>query len=120
MLEGMDDASRSCHRPGCCWPAAATLSYRYATRQVWLLDLSPATDPSLYDLCPQHADALTVPRGWDCVDERRPPPAEPTGDERIAAARRQAAQTSSGADRYARLREELPGVAARLATGPYG
>jgi hypothetical protein len=76
---------RSCSRTGCRWPAAASLSFRYASRQVWLLDLHDP-DPALYDLCPQHADALVVPRGWHRVDQRTAPPAvrEPSAQELAA------------------------------------
>lgn len=72
---------RTCGRTGCRWPAAASLSFRYATGQVWLLDLTPEPDPALYDLCPDHADSLTVPRGWERVDQRttRAVIAEPAG-----------------------------------------
>jgi hypothetical protein len=73
---------RSCSRTGCRWPAAASLSFRYASRQVWLLDLRDP-DPALYDLCPHHADALVVPRGWNRVDQRTETPAvrEPSAQE---------------------------------------
>ena len=78
---------RPCSRTGCRWPAAASLSFRYASRQVWLLDLRDP-DPSLYDLCPHHADTLVVPRGWHRVDQRTPPPAvrEPSGQELVTRA----------------------------------
>ncbi|HWB71396.1 MAG TPA: DUF3499 family protein, partial [Egibacteraceae bacterium] len=66
----MADQLRTCDRTGCRWPAAASLAYRYDRRQVWLLDLAARAHPALYDLCPQHADNLVVPRGWDCSDRR--------------------------------------------------
>lgn len=118
MVEAMDETPRSCRRPACPWPATASLSYRYATSQVWLLDLTPTADPSLYDLCAAHADATTVPRGWERVDERVVQPApEPTvgaDDRRLVGAgpRHKPAARTSG--RYDRLRRELPDVAARL------
>jgi hypothetical protein len=65
----MTDIMRSCSRTGCRWPATAALSFRYSSRQAWLLDLGDP-DPALYDLCPHHADALVVPRGWHRVDQR--------------------------------------------------
>ncbi|HUG82941.1 MAG TPA: DUF3499 family protein [Euzebya sp.] len=65
------EAMRSCIRTGCRWPAAATLSYRYATAEVWLSDLGDQ-HPSTHDLCPHHADSLRVPRGWTLVDDRCP------------------------------------------------
>ena len=78
---------RSCSRTGCRWPAAASLSFRYASRQVWLLDLRDP-DPALYDLCPHHADTLVVPRGWHRVDQRTATPAvrEPSAQELVTRA----------------------------------
>jgi hypothetical protein len=136
----MADVLRSCTKTGCRWPAAASLSYRYATRQVWLLDLAGTPDPSLYDLCPHHADDLRVPRGWDCVDERTVQPVmiEPSASDRAEeAARRRWAQAEpgmtaepvaahgpvarrdrelvsagAGRSRYAALVEQLPQLAA--------
>lgn len=77
-------------RAGCRWPAAASLSYRYATRQLWVTDLLVEPVPTVWDLCPHHADTLTPPRGWERVDERVAVPAvtEPAAPERLAAARR--------------------------------
>lgn len=119
MVEAMDDTPRSCRRPTCPWPATASLSYRYATSQVWLLDLTPTADPSLYDLCATHADATTVPRGWERVDERVVEPApEPAvdGDGRglVSAMPRHKPAAARTPGRYDRLRRELPDVAARL------
>lgn len=105
---------RTCGRTGCRWPAAASLSFRYGTGQVWLLDLSPEPDPSLYDLCPHHADALTVPKGWERVDQRvsRAAVSEPAG--------RDLDPTDGGAppgaggyggNRYASLTAALPRLA---------
>ena len=127
----MADVLRSCSKTACRWPAAASLSYRYATRQVWLLDLQPAPDPSLYDLCPHHADHLVVPNGWACVDSRtvQEVMVEPSADDRAeeAARRRrgvaavgeaaeaqprQLVGASTGRNRYAALVEQLPRLAA--------
>jgi len=81
----MSDEFRTCSRTGCRWPAAASLSYRYDTREVWVLDLAEEPHPALYDLCPHHADALTVMRGWARIDERNAVPAvvEPAAPERL-------------------------------------
>ncbi len=134
----MPDTLRTCAKTGCRWPAAASLSYRYATRQVWLLDLCAAPEPSLYDLCPHHADALTVPRGWERVDDRidRPAVVEPSAHDRAEAAARRREPTEPatatataddetggggvpvgagvGGSRYARLALELPRLAAEV------
>ena len=127
----MADVLRSCSKTACRWPAAASLSYRYATRQVWLLDLAPTTDPSLYDLCPHHADALVVPKGWERVDDRTAHEVmvEPSADDRAAAAGRRSATAAdlepigvvaprtlvaatAGGNRYADLVAQLPRLAA--------
>lgn len=120
----MNATSRSCRRPACPWPATASLSYRYATSQVWLLDLSPTPDPSLYDLCATHADATTVPRGWERVDERcafdEPITADTSlttavpGLEQPPVASRGPASRAQPVNRYDRLRRDLPRVAARV------
>ena len=104
---------RTCGRAGCRWPAAASLSFRYETRQVWLLDLAAEPHPALYDLCPHHADALTVPRGWERVDQRVPQEAmrEPSGHDLEARLRATGRPLRVGANRYAALSEELPRLA---------
>lgn len=63
-------ADRQCSRSGCSDLAAVTLSYHYATSQVWIDHLTPERDPHLYDLCDRHADRLSVMRGWH-LDDRR-------------------------------------------------
>src|SRR5690349_6072089 len=45
---------RRCARPDCALPAAASLSYDYRARTVWLDD-GLAPDPSHHDLCEGHA-----------------------------------------------------------------
>jgi uncharacterized protein DUF3499 len=54
----------------CSGPATASLTYDYAGRRAWLDDLDEEHDPHAYDLCADHADGLTVPRGWVCEDRR--------------------------------------------------
>ena len=132
----MADVLRSCTKTGCRWPAAASLSYRYASRQVWLLDLASSPDPSLYDLCPHHADHLVVPKGWERVDDRtaqevmvepsasdradqaarrRWAQVEPPDPSTVAARPRQLVGAASGGNRYAALVEQLPRLAAEAA-----
>ncbi len=48
-------------------PAVATLTYAYAERAAVLGPLAPYTEPHSYDLCEQHAQRMTVPRGWEVV-----------------------------------------------------
>ena len=123
----MPETLRSCAKTACRWPAAASLSYRYDTRQVWLLDLAATPDPSLYDLCPHHADALVVPKGWTRVDDRveRPAIVEPAAAERVAAAVSAQPRSApsrrvlvSSGNRYESLVRDLPRLAAELSAAP--
>lgn len=118
---------RSCSKMSCRWPAAATLSYRYATAEVWLSDLGEG-HPATHDLCPHHADDLRVPRGWTLVDDRCPAEAvhEPSAAEiveRVTTLRRSVdamldrqgleqqggnPQPASRSSRYTALLDSLP------------
>lgn len=60
---------RLCAHPGCGAPAAAVLTFQYATRTVWLFDQGDP-DPAAIDLCARHADRLRPPRGWTGHDRR--------------------------------------------------
>jgi hypothetical protein len=62
--------NRACARPACGHTATATFVYDYHARTTWLDPLSGERHPMSYDLCPAHADTLTVPRGWRLVDRR--------------------------------------------------
>lgn len=46
------------------------MTYDYASRMVWLDDLADEADPNQYDLCPAHAERLSVPMGWNRTDRR--------------------------------------------------
>lgn len=68
------DRFQGCARPACGAPAAAILTYDYATRTVWL---DPPGDPiagasAAWSMCAMHADGLKVPVGWGLHDRRRP------------------------------------------------
>lgn len=65
-------AGRSCSRPGCDTPAAATLVFSYAERVARLVDLLDELEPQVYDLCPAHADRTRPPVGWELTDTRPP------------------------------------------------
>ncbi|HEY4398148.1 MAG TPA: DUF3499 family protein [Acidimicrobiia bacterium] len=74
MLSGAMDPPlvlRRCARPDCALMAAASLSYDYRARTVWLDD-QLAPDPSRHDLCDGHAARLRVPSGWELIDRRAP------------------------------------------------
>lgn len=79
--------ARHCSRAACRQPAVATLTYVYADSTAVLGPLSRAAEPHSYDLCAQHANRLTAPRGWEVVRlavEYTVP--EPTGDDLTALA----------------------------------
>lgn len=63
--------TRQCARPGCSAYACATLAYDYHQRVTWIDPLADESHPMAYDLCHDHAQALTVPRGWR-LEDRRP------------------------------------------------
>ncbi len=64
------DRQRLCNRPACGTAAAASLTFQYANRRVWLDDLYDDPDPSMIDLCALHADRVSVPVGWSGEDRR--------------------------------------------------
>jgi hypothetical protein len=43
------------------------LTYVYADRAVVLGPLATYAEPHTYDLCAEHAERMTAPRGWDVV-----------------------------------------------------
>ncbi|MEH0110312.1 DUF3499 domain-containing protein [Tersicoccus sp. MR15.9] len=60
-------SSRMCTRTACGQPAVATLTYVYADSTVVLGPLALYPEPHTYDLCADHAQRLTAPRGWEVV-----------------------------------------------------
>jgi hypothetical protein len=63
---------RICAKLRCRTEAVVTVALRYGDREVVVGDLTPDTDPTLVDLCREHADRLTPPIGWRIVDVRVP------------------------------------------------
>lgn len=55
----------------------ATLTYVYSDSTAVLGPLATYAEPHCYDLCAQHAERLTAPRGWEVV--RLAPDSEPAG-----------------------------------------
>lgn len=86
---------RRCSRTACGRPAVATLTYVYADSTAVLGPLATYAEPHCYDLCAEHSERLTAPRGWDvvrlAVDSG---PARPSSDdlEALANAVREAAR----------------------------
>jgi hypothetical protein len=56
-----------CSKTGCARPAVATLTYAYADRAVVVGPLATYAEPHTYDLCLEHAERMTAPRGWEVV-----------------------------------------------------
>ncbi|SNC71464.1 Protein of unknown function [Kytococcus aerolatus] len=55
---------RLCSKIGCSRGAASTLTYVYSEQAVVVGPLAREADPHGYDLCAEHTDRLTPPRGW--------------------------------------------------------
>src|SRR5690349_21541871 len=80
-------AIRQCSRSACRNSAVATLTYVYADSTAVLGPLATYAEPHCYDLCEQHADSLTVPRGWEVMRLAMPAtPAGPGPDDLLALA----------------------------------
>jgi hypothetical protein len=64
-----------------------TLTYVYAEQMAVLGPLSTYAEPHAYDLCEQHSERLSAPRGWEVMrlatDYTAPPP---TSDDLLALA----------------------------------
>jgi hypothetical protein len=59
--------SRRCSRTACPKAAIATLTYVYGDQTAVVGPLATAAEPHTYDLCADHAERLTAPRGWEIV-----------------------------------------------------
>ncbi|MDC4232665.1 DUF3499 domain-containing protein [Actinomyces sp. B33] len=78
-------SARHCSKPGCSRSAVATLTYDYRDSTVVLGPLATSAEPNAYDLCDEHAEHLTAPRGWQVVRLATSfEPAPPSGDDLMA------------------------------------
>ncbi|MBT2471002.1 DUF3499 domain-containing protein [Streptomyces sp. ISL-66] len=105
---------RRCSRTACGRPAVATLTYVYADSTAVLGPLATYAEPHCYDLCAEHAERMTAPRGWDVVRlTGGSAPSRPTGDdlEALANAVREAARPPE------RVPEARGGAAGRTGSG---
>jgi hypothetical protein len=59
--------SRRCSRTACPRAAIATLTYVYSDQTAVVGPLATFAEPHTYDLCADHAERMTVPRGWEVV-----------------------------------------------------
>jgi hypothetical protein len=80
-------ASRRCTRSACSKPAVATLTYVYADQTAVLGPLATLAEPHTYDLCADHSQRMSAPRGWSVLRLAPDPAAiEPTHDDLLALA----------------------------------
>lgn len=63
----MVSASRRCSRTACGRAAIATLTYVYADQTAVLGPLATYAEPHAYDLCSEHSERLSAPRGWEVL-----------------------------------------------------
>ena len=78
---------RRCTRTACSRPAVATLTYVYADSTAVLGPLATYAEPHCYDLCAEHAERLTAPRGWEVMRLAPDPQAVgPSDDDLLALA----------------------------------
>jgi Protein of unknown function (DUF3499) len=70
---------RTCAKMRCAAEPVATISLRYAEREVMIGDLLVERDRNLLDLCREHVEGMTPPVGWTVTDHRASVPAALTG-----------------------------------------
>ena len=66
-------AIRTCSKVGCVNSADATFTYVYSDQEAVVGPLALHPEPHSYDLCVDHANRLTVPKGWRVVRYRPEP-----------------------------------------------
>jgi len=59
--------ARRCSRTACSRAAVTTLTYVYGDQTAVLGPLSTYAEPHAYDLCDQHSERLSAPRGWEVL-----------------------------------------------------
>ncbi|MHB1596970.1 MAG: DUF3499 domain-containing protein [Streptosporangiaceae bacterium] len=93
-------SSRRCSRPACKRVAVCTLTYVYRDSTAVVGPLAAYVEPHCYDLCSEHADRLTAPRGWDIVRLPVGPSEEAVADdlEALANAVREAARPAESTE----------------------
>ncbi|WP_441245830.1 DUF3499 domain-containing protein [Kitasatospora sp. McL0602] len=109
---------RRCSRTACGRPAVATLTYVYADSTAVLGPLATYAEPHCYDLCAEHAERLTAPRGWEVVrlaGDTGPLRRSSDDLEALANAVREAARPQHATPRQTRSPEPGPTEAGRRA-----
>ena len=61
---------RTCAKMRCEQEPVATVALVYTERAVVVSPLADTRDPSLLDLCREHAERLSPPVGWTIRDQR--------------------------------------------------
>ncbi|KQY58542.1 hypothetical protein ASD11_02460 [Aeromicrobium sp. Root495] len=80
-------AVRRCTRSACSQQAVATLTYVYADSTAVLGPLATSAEPHTYDLCADHSQRLSAPRGWTVLRLAPDPTTiEPSHDDLLALA----------------------------------
>lgn len=99
---------RRCTRSACGQAAVATLTYVYADQTAVLGPLATTAEPHTYDLCAEHSQRLSAPRGWNVL-RLAPDPStvEPSHDDLLALADAVREAGRVGRDTVA---EERPGL----------
>lgn len=87
-----------CDRVGCDAEARALLVFDPRECSAWLVDLEPGGRTVGIELCPGHADRITVPVGWGFADDRRPGAQHDTPPLRLADEPEPAAPVETPAD----------------------
>jgi len=79
--------ARRCSRTACRRPAVATLTYVYGDQTAVLGPLATFAEPHAYDLCDEHSERLSAPRGWEVLRLAPDPDAlGPSSDDLLALA----------------------------------
>jgi len=77
---------RRCSRTACGRPAATTLTYVYADQTAVLGPLATYAEPHAYDLCDEHSERLSAPRGWEVLRLVQDDPHAHSSDDLLALA----------------------------------
>jgi len=83
---GAVSAARRCSRTACGRPAVTTLTYVYADQTAVLGPLATYAEPHAYDLCEEHSDRLSAPRGWEVLRLVQDDPHAHSSDDLLALA----------------------------------
>ena len=77
---------RRCSRTACGRPATTTLTYVYADQTAVVGPLATYAEPHAYDLCDQHSERLSAPRGWEVLRLAHDDALGPSSDDLLALA----------------------------------